>query len=171
MTNSNPATDSIVGTLGAVDGKGTVRTSGRYDTDIEDLWSALTEPQRLAQWIAKVDGELRLGGEFEAIFTSGWEGHCRVDVCEPPRLLHVTTSPGQEDQTVMAAELVADGNQTILVLEERGLDLHELAAHGAGWQAHAEDLASHIARGEHNDWRTRWMELTPVYQAMSVHST
>ena len=34
----------------------------RYDTDIDDLWSALTDPRRLARWVAEVDGDLRLGG-------------------------------------------------------------------------------------------------------------
>ena len=38
----------------------------RYDTDIDDLWSALTDPRRLARWVADVEGDLRLGGEFRA---------------------------------------------------------------------------------------------------------
>jgi DNA-binding transcriptional ArsR family regulator len=46
----------------------------RCDTDIEDLWSALTEPPRLARWIGEIEGDLRHGGEFRARFTSGWEG-------------------------------------------------------------------------------------------------
>ncbi|MCB1300874.1 MAG: SRPBCC domain-containing protein, partial [Tetrasphaera sp.] len=52
---------------------------------MDDLWSALTEPDRLARWIGTVDGELRLGGEFRAaFFTSGWEGVGRVRECDPP---------------------------------------------------------------------------------------
>jgi uncharacterized protein YndB with AHSA1/START domain len=47
---------------------------GRYETDINDLWSALTEAQRLARWIAAVDGDLRLGGAFRATFTSAGKG-------------------------------------------------------------------------------------------------
>ena len=34
----------------------------RFDTGIDDLWAALTEPRRLARWIADVEGDLRLGG-------------------------------------------------------------------------------------------------------------
>ena len=45
---------------------------GSYDTGIDDLWSALTDAQRLARWIAEVEGDLRLGGAFRATFTSGW---------------------------------------------------------------------------------------------------
>jgi hypothetical protein len=42
--------------------------------------------------------------------------------------------------------------------------LDELAAHGAGWQAHVEDLAAHLAGRERADWRTQWSELTPHYR-------
>ena len=41
----------------------------RFDTDIDDLWSALTDPPRLARWIGEVEGDLRLGGEFRAAFS------------------------------------------------------------------------------------------------------
>ena len=41
----------IVGTLRIADGKGVVRTEDRFDTDIDDLWSALTDPGRLARWL------------------------------------------------------------------------------------------------------------------------
>jgi uncharacterized protein YndB with AHSA1/START domain len=168
MTEETRANVGITGTLHSVDGKGAVRMEGRYDTDIDDLWSALIDAQRLARWIAEVAGDLRLGGAFQATFTSGWEGPGRVDECEPPRHLLVTMSPGGEDETVIAAELVADGDQTRLVVEERGIPLEELAAHGAGWQAHVEDLAAHLAGRESTDWRTRWTELMPSYREQTV---
>ena len=167
MSNDTRADSHVVGTLRSVDGTGVVRMVDRYDTDTDDLWSALTEPQRLARWIAEVDGDLRVGGEFHARFTSGWEGPGRVDVCEPPQRLQVTMAPGQKDQTVIEAELVAEGDRTCLVIQERGLPLDELAAHGAGWQAHVEDLAAHLAGQERADWRSRWTELTPSYRAQA----
>jgi hypothetical protein len=91
-----------------------------------------------------------------------------VDVCEPPRRLLVTMEPGTEDETVIEAELVADGAQTRLVIEERGLPVSALPAHGAGWQAHVEDLAAHLAGREPADWRTRWAELSPAYREQAV---
>lgn len=84
--------------------------------------------------------------------------------CEPPRRLVVTMSPGQDDQTVIEVEPFPDGDQTRLVLEERGLPLSEAASHGAGWQAHVEDLAAHLAGRPPADWQTRWTELTPTYR-------
>ena len=165
MSDNMRAGTGVVGTLRAVDGTGVVRMEDRYDTDIDDLWSALTDPPRLTRWIADIEGDLRVGGEFHARFTSGWEGPGRVDVCEPPRHLRVTMAPGQgDDETVIEAELVSVGDQTRLVVEERGLPLDELAAHGAGWQAHVEDLAAHLAGRQRVDWRTRWTELTPSYR-------
>jgi uncharacterized protein YndB with AHSA1/START domain len=156
-------TGTVTGSLRAEDGKAVVRMEDRFETGIEDLWSALTDPARLARWIAEVDGDLRLGGEFQAKFTSGWEGPGRVDVCEPPQRLLVTMGSGH-DQTVIEAQLFADGEGSRLVVEDRGLPLGEVALHGAGWQAHIEDLAAHLAGEPAADWRTRWTELTPHYR-------
>lgn len=154
---------SLAGSLRAVDGKAVVRMEDVFDTGIDDLWSALTDPERLERWIARVEGDLRLGGVFLASFTSGWEGPGRVDVCDPPRRLVVIMAQGSDDETVIAAELAPDGDRTRLVVEERGLPLDEAADHGAGWQAHVEDLAAHLAGRARADWRTRWAELTPAY--------
>jgi hypothetical protein len=82
-------------------------------------------------------------------------------------LLLVTLSPGQDDATVIEARLFADADQTRLVIEERGLPLEELAEHGAGWQAHIEDLAAHLAGHAGLDWRSRWIELTPAYRGLA----
>ena len=166
MTSHHPrAGQGLVGSLRAVDGKAVVRMEDVFDTSINDMWSAVTDPERLARWIARVEGNLQLGGEFRASFTSSWEGPGRVDACDPPRHLLVTMSPGQPDQTVITADLVADGDQTRLIVEEHGLPLDEAADYGAGWQAHVEDLAAYLASRPPSDWRTRWAELTPAYRA------
>jgi uncharacterized protein YndB with AHSA1/START domain len=155
---------TVVGSLRAVDGTAVVRMEDRFDTDAEDLWAALTDPSRLARWIAEVDGDLHVGGEFRARFTSGWQGPGRIEVCEPPRRLLVTLSPGQDEQSVIEAEVFPDGARSRLVVEERGLPLEEAAEHGAGWQAHVEDLAAHLAGRPAADWHPRWTELTPAYR-------
>ena len=88
MTSSGHPGQRIIGTLATADGKGVVRMEDRFDTDIDDLWSALTDPSRLARWLGEFEGDLRLGGEFRARFlASGWEGTGRVEACEPPRRL------------------------------------------------------------------------------------
>ena len=85
MTGDQRTGNRILGILRSADGKGIVRVEDRFDTDIDDLWSAVTDPRRLARWMCEVEGDLRLGGEFHArFFASGWEGTGRVEVCEPP---------------------------------------------------------------------------------------
>jgi uncharacterized protein YndB with AHSA1/START domain len=152
--------------LGSLD-KGVVRVEDRFDTDVDDLWSALTDPGRLARWMGEIDGDLRLGGEFRArFFASGWKGTGRVQACEPPhRLLLQTMHPGQSDEHFIEVRLTADGDQTILVWEERGMPVDQLAAYGAGVQVHVEDLAAHLAGRQRCDAKTRWEELMPSYQA------
>ena len=154
---------TVIGTLQAEATTGLVRMQDRYDTDIDDLWSAVTTPERLARWIADVAGDLHVGGMFHAHFTSGWDGPGRVDVCAAPHRLQLTMSPGTKQETVIEALLSMDGDRTLLVVEERGLPRAALAAHGAGWHAHVEDLAAHLADREPVDWHQRWVELTPTY--------
>ena len=166
--NRTGGSDNLLGSLRMLHGKAMVRLEDRYSTDIEDLWSAITDPPRLARWIADVEGDLRVGGEFHASFVSGPEGPGRVDVCEPPRRLLVTMHLGEDAETVFEAWLAAEGDHTRLIVEERGLPPDEAASHGAGWQVHFEDLAAHLAGRDRADWEMRWLELTPAYQEQAA---
>jgi uncharacterized protein YndB with AHSA1/START domain len=56
MTSSTGRGAGILGSLRSVDGKGVVHIEHRFETDIGDLWSALTEPGRLARWYGQVEG-------------------------------------------------------------------------------------------------------------------
>ena len=72
---SNAGAGRILGSLRSAGGKGAVRMEDRFDTDIADVWSALTDPSRLARWYGEVEGDLRPGGEYRArLLASGWEG-------------------------------------------------------------------------------------------------
>jgi uncharacterized protein YndB with AHSA1/START domain len=51
MIGNTGGGDRVLGTLGSADGKGVIRMEDRYDTDVADLWSALTQPDRLARWL------------------------------------------------------------------------------------------------------------------------
>jgi uncharacterized protein YndB with AHSA1/START domain len=168
-SNARPGT-RILGRLGSADGKGVVRMEDRLGTDIDSVWSALTDPGLLACWMAAVEGDLRLGGEFRAhFFASGWEGTGRVEACEPPRrLLLATARPGQVDDHFIEVTLTADGDQTILAWEERGMPVDLLAAYGAGIQVHVEDLAAYLAGRERCDADARWNELINAYQEMAA---
>ena len=176
--NARPGT-RILGSLRSADGKGVVRIEDRYDTDIDDLWSALTDPGRLARWYGQVEGDLRPGGEFRLYIESAdLEGTGRVEACEPPRRLLVTTRETDESwrkgrgappyDEAIEATLTADGDQTILVIEVRGMPLDKIAFYGAGWQIHAENLAAYLAGRERGDTEARWGELVPPYQDLAA---
>ncbi|WP_028280654.1 SRPBCC family protein [Arthrobacter sp. H5] len=154
----------LLGEVREVDGVSTVHVEDVYDTDIDDLWAAVTEPARLGRWIAKVDGDLWLGGLFAASFTSGWEGSGRIEVCDAPRHLLLTMEPGTPDEAQIEAVLTAEAMGTRLVVEERGLPADEAPDHGAGWQAHLEDLRAVLEGREPGPWYDRWTELKPAYR-------
>ena len=171
MTSNAGGIGRILGSLRSADGNGVVRMEDRFDTSIDDLWSALTDPRRLARWMGEVEGDLRLGGEFRArFFASGWEGTGRVEACEPSRrLLVLTKQPRQTREHVIEVMLAADGDQTVLVWEERGMPLDQLAAYGAGIQVHVEDLDAYLAGRERCDADARWAELLPAYQDLAAN--
>jgi uncharacterized protein YndB with AHSA1/START domain len=180
MTNNPSGGGRILGSLRAADGKGVVRIEDRFDTAIDDLWSALTDPARLARWYGQVEGELRLGGEFRTYLKAGdIESTGRIETCEPPRRLRVTTRETDEsyrkgqgalpfDDTIEAT-LTADGDQTILVIEVRDLPLDKIAFYGAGNQIHVENLAAYLAGRERGDIEARWNELVPLYQDLAAN--
>ena len=171
MTSNARAGTRILGSLRSADGKGVVRVEDRFDTDIDDLWSALTDPARLARWIGEVEGDLRLGGEFRThFFASGAKSTGRVEACEPPQRLQLLTKHMDAPyELVIEATLTADGDQTILVVEERGMPLDLLHGYGAGIQIHFEHLAGYLAGHERSDdAEARWEQLLPAYQDLAA---
>ena len=170
----------ILGSLGSADGTGVVRIEDRYDTDIDDLWEALTDPTRLARWYGEVEGDLRPGGQFRTyIAASDIEAMGRVEACEPPRRLRLTSKETDESfrrgqgvppfDATIEATLTADGDQTILVIEVGGMPLDKIAFYGAGWQMHAENLAGYLAGQDAADAETRWSRLVPHYRNVAAN--
>jgi uncharacterized protein YndB with AHSA1/START domain len=157
----------ILGSLREEGGFGVVRVEDLYDTQIEDLWSAITDPDRLRRWVVTVEGDLSVGGEFDATFTSGWEGRGRVDLCDAPRHLLVTTWSDEDPPGTIEATLVEEEGRTRLIIEESGLPLESYFYHGSGWQVHLEDLAAYLAGRETSDWGARARELSPLYRQMA----
>ena len=164
---------SVLGSLHSVDGEGVVRMEHRLDTGIADLWEVLTDPDPLAHWYGEVEGELSQGGNFRVRIALAGERTGQVEACEPPQRLLLTMrdpdpQPGQPEQTVIEAQLIAEGAQTRLVWEERGMPVNLLPAYGAGVQIHVEHLADYISGRELRNVETRWNELFPAYEALGI---
>ncbi len=160
-------TPTTLGSLHLIHGRGVVRLQDRIDTDINDLWSAITEPDRLERWLGDVQGELQVGGRFHAHFhAGGWDGDGVVEKCEAPRRLRVMmTGTGDTDENSIEITLTADGPNTLISWDEQvppGL----LPEYGAGIQIHLEDLTAYLHGGDRCDSDPRIQELLTAYEPL-----
>jgi uncharacterized protein YndB with AHSA1/START domain len=57
-----------------------------YRAEPEELWDALTDPERMRRWFMPVTGELKIGGTFQLQGNAGGE----ILECEPPKRFKVT---------------------------------------------------------------------------------
>lgn len=87
------------------DGLVTVLMRRSYDADAEDVWDALTDPERVRRWFLPLTGDLRVGGTFQL------EGNAGGDIlaCEPPKRLRVTFG---DPSSVVEVRLTPDGPTT-----------------------------------------------------------
>ena len=88
----------------------------RYDAPVEDVWKAITTPDRIDRFFLPVGGDLRDGGTY------AFEGQAsgRILVCDAPRLLRVEWLPPgcRDDADQVEVRLAADGpDATWLELE------------------------------------------------------
>ncbi|WP_127529426.1 SRPBCC family protein [Paenibacillus kobensis] len=108
----------------------------QYTTTIEKLWSALTDPAKLAKWVLENDFEPVVGHRFQ--FRSQpneyWNGiiDCEVLIVEEPTRLSYTSAVGQEKHTVVwTLQDLGDGKVN-LHLEQTGFSSVP-ALEGARW--------------------------------------
>ena len=82
-----------------------------YQASVEDVWDALTDPDRIRRWFMPISGDLREGGDFQLEGNAGG----RILRCEPPRLLRATFGG---DESFVELRLAPDGDDgTALELE------------------------------------------------------
>jgi uncharacterized protein YndB with AHSA1/START domain len=170
-------TTEILGLLRPEGALRSVHLERSYGTDPADLWSALTEPERLARWFARVDGDLVLGGDFVILFDledAAQQTPGTVLECDPPRHLLVSWVVGELASRV-SVELTGpdESGRTTLVLDHVGLASDQAAGYGAGWQAYLEALEVDLdgGSGRGPEWDDRWRELLPAYQDQAAALT
>jgi uncharacterized protein YndB with AHSA1/START domain len=123
-----------------------------FRAPIDDVWAAVTEPERLERWIGTWSGdpasgvvEFRMTAEGE---DAPAEPH-RIVVCEPPRRL-VTESSSPLDETVWRLELdlsERDGVTTLTFAQVVG-DGVPVESVGPGWDYYLDRLvAAQAGRG------------------------
>ncbi|MDH2381658.1 SRPBCC family protein [Bradyrhizobium sp. CER78] len=118
-----------------------------YDTDIADLWDALTNPERIPRWFLPISGDLKLGGRYQFQGQAGGE----ITTCEPPRRLAVTWE-AMGTVSWLTVTLADDGSRgTRLELEHLSLiegdfwDRYGPGAVGVGWDLALMGLALCLA--------------------------
>ena len=136
-----------------------------------EVWAALTEPDRLGEWLAAAEVEPGLGGTITLDFGEGRTEDCRITVWDPPRALAIEWNFLGETPSNVSWELevVEEGAATMLRLEHTRLDAGVAPEYGAGWHAHLDQLAGHLA-GSVPAWDGLFEELRPRYAEVAARA-
>jgi uncharacterized protein YndB with AHSA1/START domain len=118
-----------------------------YVAEIEDVWDACTDPERLGRWFLPVTGDLRLGGHYQL------EGNAHGEIlrCAPPELLRISWIFGESGASYVEVRLAAIEGGTMFELEHSGLDDDQHwnqfgpGAVGVGWDLTVLGLGLHLA--------------------------
>jgi uncharacterized protein YndB with AHSA1/START domain len=130
-----------------------VLASRTYPTDVDDLWDALTSPERIPRWFMPISGDLRLGGRYQLEGNAGGE----ITQCEPPRLLAVTWAMGGGEPSWVTVRLSKQRDGALLQLEHVAhvppefWDQFGPGAVGVGWDGALYGLLKHLVTGLPND--------------------
>lgn len=141
----------------------------RYLTSpIEQVWAALTEPERLVTWLAEAKVELKLGGQVELRWLNTQEptdeilARGTVSAFEPPHLVEYET----DIHGRLRFQLRSEGEGTVLTFTcTIALPADHLLKHMAGWHIHLEHLADALA-GQPVDWPAWWTVHYPRWQQL-----
>ena len=118
----------------------------RYAATAEDVWDAITDPDRIRRWFAPVSGDLREGGRFSV------QGNASGSIvrCVRTREIVLTWEFGGSS-TDVALRLHPDGEATVLELEHSPVspdvvtNVGETWGLGAGWELGTVGLGMHLA--------------------------
>jgi uncharacterized protein YndB with AHSA1/START domain len=125
-----------------------------YDAEVQDVWDACTDPERLRRWFLPVTGDLRPGGDYQLQGNAGG----KILRCEPPRLLTLSwvfgENPTESDVSEVEVRLAADpGGGTTFELVHTAVPDPEFwgkygpGAVGVGWDLALLGLGGYL-RGE-----------------------
>lgn len=121
-----------------------VTLSRSYPTTVEDLWDAITSPERLPRWFLPISGELKLGGRYQLQGNAGGT----IERCEPPRHLYVTWEFGGGMSWVDVRLEPAGGEARLVLAHICPVDDHWKkfgpGAVGVGWDLGLAGLAGHL---------------------------
>jgi uncharacterized protein YndB with AHSA1/START domain len=131
-----------------------IRLRRDYDAPIEDVWDALTSPERISRWFLPISGDFRLGGRYQFEGNAGGE----IVACERPNRLKVTWAYGETATEADVSELevrlsTVDGGATRFELEHTAVvpegpwTEYGPGAVGVGWDQGLLGLSLHLGSG------------------------
>jgi uncharacterized protein YndB with AHSA1/START domain len=127
-------------------------TLGRvYDTSVDDLWDALTSKERIPRWFLLIEGDLKLGGEYQLKGNAGGA----ITVCTPPSHFAATWEFGGQTSWI-DVKITAAGSKAQMTLEHTAFvgdhwNQFRPGAVGIGWDLAVMGLARHLATGASAD--------------------
>ena len=143
-----------------------LRFERRIGRDIEQVWRTLTTPERLADWLAPAEVELKEGGALAFHFPNGFVNRGHVRRVEPPRLLEHTWSENEPPMSLVRWELEPEGDGCRLVLVH---SFHQppprsaLITTAASWHLMLDRLPGAVS-GQAAEWsRDEWQALHDWY--------
>jgi uncharacterized protein YndB with AHSA1/START domain len=140
-----------------------VRFERHYPRPVETVWSALTDPARLADWMGVSEVEPRVGGRFHMMADGPHPMTGRVLVWEPPQVLELTWSNADAPESIVRYELTPEPNGTRLIFTHRGIPYGSSALMLPGWHNYFARLSS-LLGGNAVPWsNTSWRELQATY--------
>ncbi|HEY4420115.1 MAG TPA: SRPBCC family protein [Pseudonocardia sp.] len=154
VTHQINAVKRTVGTRTLEAGEARVVTiSQTYTTDLDDLWDACTNAERIPRWFLPVTGDLRVGGHYQLQGNAGGT----VERCDPPHGFAATWEFGGEVSWIEVRLTEVSDGRTRFELEhiahvddERWAEFGPGAV-GIGWDGAVMGLALHLASGRQVD--------------------
>jgi len=124
-----------------------------YDTNINDLWDAITNAERIPRWFLPISGDLRLGGRYQLRGNASGQ----ITACEPPTRLSVTWEFADQVSWVQVGLTELSDGGTRLQLEHIAFVPDEFwsrygpGAVGVGWDLAIMGLGRHLSTGSSVD--------------------
>jgi|SRR5579883_1749824 uncharacterized protein YndB with AHSA1/START domain len=144
------AVERSVGTRVLAAGEARVVTLSQvYDTTVQDLWDACTNPARIPRWFLPISGELHVGGRYQLEGQAGGV----IERCDPPHSFAATWEFGSEVSWIeVSLSAEADGRTRLQLDHIAPLNAERWAefgpgAVGVGWEGALLGLASYLSTG------------------------
>ena len=152
------------------DGRKRLELRRSWPDPIDDVWAALTEPERLARWIGRYDGPRGTGATGTFVMTheegdASGQGMTIVE-CDPPRRLVVEWEPTEYGHWRVDLDLWTEDGRTWLRFVQLFPADTEVADMALGWHWYLDKLSAEIGRQDQPtvSWDTFVAEVGPVYR-------